>query len=434
MDLTPDDARHLVSRTGFGTHPSEIAALTGLSRAEAVETVLDTVREKPKTRLPAWTSEAPRRRRELVRELGDPKDVQKLFRERALELKAWWLREMIETDSPLTERLTLFWHNHFTSSVRKVRRPKLLVWQNQLLRRRALGNFRSFVGDVARDPAMLVYLDNFRSFEGRLNENFARELLELFTLGEGHYTEADVTEAARAFTGWTVDRRNGEFRKAVFRHDRGQKTFLGKTGDFDGDDILDIVFEQPRCARYVTGKLWREFVTTPLAESDHARLARTFRENGFELRPVVQAILGHEAFWSDENRATRIKSPAELVIGTIRTLELQVPDDRLLVRACRVLGQDVFDPPNVKGWPGGNAWIASNTLLRRVTLMSRAARLPSAIEDPAGWLGDVFADEPIDLRIQRVLLAAPGVQDSAATDSVRQFVAQILTDPSYQLA
>jgi uncharacterized protein (DUF1800 family) len=149
---------------------------------------------------------------------------------------------------------------------------------------------------------------------------------------------------------------------------------------------------------------------------------------------VVQAILGHEAFWSDENRATRIKSPAELVIGTIRTLELQVPDDRLLVRACRVLGQDVFDPPNVKGWPGGNAWIASNTLLRRVTLMSRAARLPSAIEDPAGWLGDVFADEPIDLRIQRVLLAAPGVQDSAATDSVRQFVAQILTDPSYQLA
>jgi uncharacterized protein (DUF1800 family) len=435
MRLDEDDARHLVSRTGLGTHPSEVAALAGQIRREAIDRVIDARRLTPSTSPPTWTAAPPRPGRELARELGDRKKVQKLLRERALELKTWWLREMIETDCPFTERLTLCWHNHFTSSFRKVRRPKLLFWQNKLLRRHALGNFRTFVREVGRDPAMLVYLDNIGNFAGRLNENLARELLELFTLGEGHFAETDVKAAARALTGWTVSRSNGEFRNARRRHDTGTKTFLGRTGAFDGDDIIDIIFEQPQCARHVVRKLWREFITTPLAAADHHRLAELLRQNEFELRPLVRTILRHDAFWSANNRGTRIKSPVELVVGLVRTLGLTVPDDRLLVKACRALGQDVFDPPNVKGWAGGEAWIASNTLLRRVMVLSRASRAPSrASSDPETWLAELYHDDPLDVRMQRVLLARPAVAKSPPVDSPRQFLGQLLTDPSYQLA
>lgn len=435
MKLTHDDARHLVVRTGLGGHPSEIAAMVGDTRQRAVGRLLDAVQTRASTRPPSWTAEPPRPRPVLVRELGSPQKVEEMFRERMIDAKAWWVREMVETDSPLTERLTLFWHNHFTSSMRKVRRPKLLFWQNQLLRRHALGNFRTLLHEVAQDPAMLVYLDNFRNFAGAPNENFARELLELFTLGEGHYTEADVKAAARAFTGWTVSRRNGEFQNRRHAHDSGEKTFLGETGRFDGADVIDIILQKRQCAQFVTEKLWDAFVGTPIEPGQQRKLATKFREEEFELRGVVEAILRDEAFWSAGNRATMIKSPVELVVGTVRTLELDVPDDRLMVRACRALGQDLFDPPNVKGWAGGTSWIAANTLLRRVRLMLRASTLQSTIPGQIDeWLGGLWADEPLDLRIQRVLLAVPAVQSSPSTDSPRRFVAQLLTDPSYQLA
>ena len=197
---------------------------------------------------------------------------------------------MLATDQPLTERMVLFWHNHFTSSFQKVRYPAALLRQNALFRREALGNFATLLKDVARDPAMLIYLDGMRSVARQPNENFARELLELFTLGEGHYSEADIKAAARAFTGWTVDRETGEFRSRDHEHDDGEKTFLGQTGRFDGEQIIAILLRHPRTAETIVEKLWREFVSLKPDPAEVKRLAASFR-NGYEIKPLMRSIL-----------------------------------------------------------------------------------------------------------------------------------------------
>jgi len=207
---------------------------------------------------------------------------QRQIRDQMIALRAWWYQEMIATDSPLTERMVLFWHGHFTSSIRKVRWPALLYRQNVVLRQHALGNFRDLLHAIARDPAMLIYLDGQTNRSSRPNENFARELLELFTLGLGHYTERDIKKAARAFSGWTVDWRTGTFAFNVRRHDGGVKEFMGRRGSFNGDDIIDILLEQPRTAEHITEKLWREFIgerpeTYAWAEEVYARLGEPGR-------------------------------------------------------------------------------------------------------------------------------------------------------------
>jgi uncharacterized protein (DUF1800 family) len=190
---------------------------------------------------------------------------------------------MLATDQPLVEKMTLFWHNHFTSSVQKVRYIPSLYWQNVLFRREALGNFATLLKAVARDPAMLIYLDGVRSVARQPNENFARELLELFTLGEGHYSEADIKAAARAFTGWSIDRETGRFQDHGQFHDDGEKTFLGQTGRFGGDDIVAILLRQPRTAETIVEKLWREFVSLKPDGAEVTRLAAVFRAGGYEM-------------------------------------------------------------------------------------------------------------------------------------------------------
>jgi uncharacterized protein (DUF1800 family) len=218
---------------------------------------------------------------------------------------------------------------------------------------------------------MLIYLDNAGSRKQAPNENFAREVMELFTMGEGHYGERDVKEAARAFTGYSLDRETGTYRWRPLLHDRGEKTVLGRTGRFEGKDVIDILLARPETAEFVTGKLWREFVSSVLDAKEVQRLATVFRDARYEVKPLMRAMFLSDAFWSDANRGVLVKSPVELVVGTLRLFQVQPMDLRPAVIACAALGQNPFAPPNVKGWPGGEAWINSSTLLGRKQLVER---------------------------------------------------------------
>ena len=380
--LSADDARHLLVRTGFAALPGEIAKFEGLTRAEAVRRILAGARTEAATAPPGWTKDAP-----VLRPPGRTATVEerRAFRaarnEEGLQLVGWWYREMAATPSPLTERMTLFWHNHFTSAFRKVRAPILLFRQNATLRRHALGNFRKLVDAMAADPAMIVYLDSLQNRRGKPNENFARELLELFTLGEGQgYTETDIKEAARAFTGWSLERDTGEFRFRPFLHDDGEKTFMGRTGRFNGTDIIEIVLRQARVAEYIAEKAWREFVSEMPDPAEIKRIAARFRAGDYEIKVLIGEMLLSREFWAPENRGRLVRSPVELIVGTLRQFELPQPDDRILALLGRALGQEPFNPPNVKGWPGGNAWINANTLLVRQQLLRRlmAGTVPGA--------------------------------------------------------
>jgi len=458
-----EEARHLLSRTGFEAPLQRIDAYARLSRREAVERELDSVTQVARSAPPSWTGEWDRPGR--VRQMG-PEERQQYQKEliaRGLELKGWWLGEMATTASPLTERMTLFWHNHFTSSLQKVRSPVLMYRQNLLLRRHALGSFAELLHAISRDPAMLVYLDTAQNRRGQPNENFARELMELFTLGEGHYGEQDIREAARAFTGWSIEPATGEFKYRPFLHDDGQKAVFGRSGDLNGDDVLDALLARPETSRFVVAKLWREFVSpAPANEHERAeleRVARTFRETGYSVRAALRDLLLTEAFWAPVNRGALVKSPAEFVVGTMRQFHVEYSDPLPFVLAMGQLGQDLFAPPNVKGWPGGEAWISSKTLLARKQFLERLMRVdeirPLAMQPEMRRAADLgkpmagrFAQAMQGIRfsgqdwlkpfagredaMQNVLLALPPAGAGGGAQGI-ELARALVSDPVYQL-
>jgi uncharacterized protein (DUF1800 family) len=382
-----DDARHLLNRTGFGAQPREIATYAALSRREAVERLLADAGRAARTPPPEWVREAivpPRELRQSTPEARKQFLAQEI--RRGFDLRTWWLEEMLATPSPLTERMTLFWHNHFVSSQQKVRYTKLMYEQNVLLRRHATGNFGKLLHAVSKDPAMVIYLDSASNRKGKPNENFAREVMELFTLGEGKFTEADVREAARAFTGWSIDPDSGDFRWRPALHDEGVKTVLGRSGNFDGDAVLDILLARPATAEFVVAKLWREFVSPEPDPAEVRRIAAGFRLADYEIKVALRELLLAPAFWAQDARGALIKSPVELVVGTMRALDFQVGDPLPLALVVAQLGQNLFSPPNVKGWPGGEAWINSSTLLARKGFAERVFR---ADEMPTVAMGEL---------------------------------------------
>jgi uncharacterized protein (DUF1800 family) len=228
---------------------------------------------------------------------------------------------------------------------------------------------------ASRDPAMVIYLDSAANRKGKPNENFAREVMELFTLGEGNYGENDIKEAARAFTGWSIEPETGEFRFLPALHDDGEKTVLGRTGNLTGEAVLDILLEQPKTAEYLVGKMWREFISPQPDPAEVKRIAALFRDARYDLRTPVRALLVSDAFYAPRNRGTLIKSPVDLIVGTLRQFQFQTGDMLPFVFATSQLGQVLFAPPNVKGWPGGEAWINSTTLLRRKAFLDRLFRV-----------------------------------------------------------
>jgi uncharacterized protein (DUF1800 family) len=366
--------------------------------------------------------------------------------------------------------MTLFWHDHFVSSQQKVRIARLMYGQNAMLRTNALGNFGALLHAAAKDPAMLLYLDGAQNRKGQPNENFAREVMELFTLGEGHYTEQDVKEAARAFTGWSLNRETGEYLFRPGLHDFGSKTVLGRSGNFDGDAVLDILLAQSSTAEFVTAKLWREFVSPDPDASEIRRIAQAFRASSYDIKVALRAILLSDAFWARENRGTLVKSPVEFIVGTLRQLEVQPPSGLPFAIVSAGMGQNLFSPPNVKGWPGGNAWIDANTLLARKQFVDRLARADevpqrmTAVAMPQGnenddkaraqrlareadrgvrnvhfdagtWLASRKGSTPADKEhaAQALLLALPPQTPPPAGDDALGFVRATLQDPVYQL-
>ena len=384
-----EEARHLLSRAGFSPTEPEVRQYAALSRQEAVDRLLRGVRTEAQTPPPDWINE-PIERPAQMRQLSDEerKAYQQRLARRGFDLRAWWMSEMLATPTPLTERMTLFWHNHFVSSLQKVRAPQLMYRQNVLLRRHAVGNFGELLHAVAKDPAMIIYLDAASNRKGAPNENFAREVMELFTLGEGNYTEQDIKEAARAYTGWSLERETGTFLWRPNFHDSGVKTVLGKTGNFDGDAVLDVLLAQPAAAEFIVKKLWMEFVSTdtalPANQAEIRRIAAAFRNSRYEIKVVLTGIFTSPRFYAPENYANLVKSPVELVAGTVRQLGIRYSDPIPFVFVTAGLGQNLMAPPNVRGWPGGETWINSTTLLARKQFVERMFRVDEMREMAGG--------------------------------------------------
>lgn len=417
-------ARLLLSRTGFGAPPAQVAALAPLEREAAVDRILAGSRTEPASAPPPWTAEALLHppRKQLSEE--EKKALRDTETQRGLALRGWWLQEMATTPSPVTEKLTLFWHGHFVSGQSKVKSAQLMYRQNALLRREALGNFATLLHDIARDPAMLRYLDTAGSRKGEANENFAREVMELFTLGEGHYSEQDIREAARAFTGWQLDPASGEPVFRPRRHDDGAKTVLGRSGTLDGDAVLDTLLAQPATTRFITRKLWLYLVSPTPDEATVNRLAAGFGRD-YQIKPLVRALLLTPAFW--QSCGQQVKSPVELTVGTVVTFGATVPDWPALAQLNRRLGQDLFDPPNVRGWPGGDAWINSDSLLLRKQFLDSLTR-PGG-NKPRPQIAPDWLQRYPDARQWLPALAAANPLPATPLPALRQ----LLQDPAYQL-
>jgi uncharacterized protein (DUF1800 family) len=395
--LGEDRARRLLTRAGFAPSAAEVARFAPLTQPEAVDRMLAEVVQVASTPAPPWVDERILLVREYRTMSADEQRADLRNRVRmGLELKGWWLREMSSTRSPLTERMTLFWHSHFVSAQPKVRWAQLMYRQNALLRRHALGRFDLLLHEIARDPAMLVYLDTALNRRGAPNENFAREVMELFTLGEGRYAEVDVKEAARAFTGWSFDPETSRFLFRRLAHDGGQKTVLGRTGAFDGDAVLDILLAQPSTAEFIVNKLWREFVS-PLPDPSRVRpIAAQFRSSGWRIDVAVRALLLQPELVQRSEDNALVKSPVELVVGLLRQSGGELVAPVAAAVALAGMGQNLFAPPNVRGWPGGNAWINTTTLLARKQFIERTLTSPASQREPHVPMAQPVAENDVE--------------------------------------
>ncbi len=402
-DLTPiaakdwnaDRAAHLLERAGFGGTPQEIERISAMLPEDVVRELIErkgvdnshlapfdesnihdpSIDNFPESR-PATTTLAKVKGEALgvkVKPHGNRKMqpvVNKFFywlRASRLEtdrLAYWWANRMLTSNAPLEEKMALFWHGHFANNEEKVRDYRKMKRQLGLFHAKGIGNFRELLIGAAQDPAMLAFLDAGVNVKGAPNENFAREIMELFTMGVGNYSEKDIREAARAFTGWNYE--GVEFKKIDAKHDDGVKNVLGKSGNFDGVQVIDIILEQPVTAEFVAGKLYRYFVRQDLSDGTKKQLAAVLRDNNYELAPLLKTMLLSKDFYSAPSVATRIKSPVELAVSTYKKIGLrEVPGVPDFNDATEALGQRLFRPPTVAGWAQGKSWITPGLLLER---------------------------------------------------------------------
>jgi hypothetical protein len=417
--LTQRLAAHLLRRAGFGGSPEEVQRYSSMSVAQAVDSLI----HFPQANVPP--PELFDRRTVLLQiraYRGNRQEAKALLRQvhqgerRALNrLRVWWLNRMLTTPAPLQEKMTLYFHGHFTTYVDY---SPLVYRQNELFRRYAVGNLRSLVHDVSKDAAMLIYLNNDSNVASHPNENYARELMELFTLGVGHYTERDVRESARAWTGWRFNRFTQQVHYDPRLHDDGVKTFLGRTGNFDGDDIVDIIFQRPECARFFAANLLNYFVyNNPEPELVDA-VADLLRRNDYELAPALGTLFSSNVFYGERAYRALVKSPAEYVVGTYKALGLQRMDSRAAA-AMGAMGQVLFRPPNVAGWPGGQNWLSSGTMVARQNFLAHT--IDSQTLEQSSWLGSV----PMQPKLAADRIVATLLQRDAAPAAVFELQAQL---------
>jgi len=353
-------AAHLFMRAAFGGTQAEIGMLGSLPREEALNLLLADAPLPPPPG--AWVSE-PYITEGLTQE--QLMELQRLNRERIDQLINWWVELMRGALYNLREKMALFWHGHFATEADVVNLAQWLFIHTDMLRRNTLGNFRTFLKEMWKDPAILIYLDGNQNNRIHPNENFARELLELFTMGVGNYTEQDIKEAARAFTGWRVDRTTLTSYFVPNRYDSSVKTFLGQSGNFDGDAIIDIILQQSVTATFICHKLYQFFVSPEVDDTRVTALADIFRNNDYEIKPVLRAMFESDYFYDENSVGVIIKSPVHLTISSVRQFAATTVDPTYMFVASRLLDQILLDPPNVAGWPGQRAWISPTTLALR---------------------------------------------------------------------
>jgi uncharacterized protein (DUF1800 family) len=433
--LSYEEARHFALRTGDAALPNGIERLLPLTRTQAVDLVLSGLRNQSVLPPPAWFRDARLNTATMTPEERTAYASLRAAQQR--ELVSWWYLEMLSTPSPLTERLVFFWHNHFTSSQSKVNSAQMMYRQNALFRDAGTYDFGALLRGIVRDPAMLVYLDNNRNIARAPNENLARELMELFTLGIGNYTEEDVRQVARALTGYTVNATTDAFLYDSRNHDNGQKTILGRTGNFDGDNVAQILLTHPKTAELIVGKLWREFVSTTPNPAERTRLAGVFASSGFQMRPLLRALFLSEAFWAPANRAGLIKHPHEFTVHIARQLALPLRESVNLPGQGVSMGLDLLNPPTVKGWPGHFAWISTMTLPVRQRYITTATTIyrnevaPALYGTTAARLPTVDAAMLARLNAQ-YLSAAPTYTQPAAPLPLITALQSVMLDAAFQ--
>jgi hypothetical protein len=478
-DSDPFDATkaaHLLNRAGFGGTPEEIEKVQKLGPQKAVDWLMDfpdaPADEENEGDSPDLSSIAgsPASFREYAQQFvgkspEEKKQLQQQFQQANHEAMqattTWWLNRMAFGPYPMQEKMTFFWHGHFTTSAKDERAAQLMWRQNELLRRYSVGNFEPFVRAISRDPAMLDYLNNNENRKAHPNENYARELMELFTLGIGNYTETDVKQGARSFTGWGHDGVDFVYRRN--QHDEGIKTFLGETGAFDGDDVISIILRQPACPRFISAELFKYLVYDNTDAGLSTALAQLLYENHYSLRPTLRTMLTSRAFYSPQALGAQIKCPVQLFIGTVRMLGLNMPPTAAVQSALNQMGQLPFMPPNVRGWPGGRMWINTSTLFIRyntglwlaggdVPALGRVTRkgdnspprpglgktvdfdpnaTGSAQEVVDKWVARLI-QRPIEAGQRQVLIDALG-PDPTKPEALRKVVQLIVSMPEYQL-
>jgi uncharacterized protein (DUF1800 family) len=365
--------QHLMWRAGFGSAVEQLADLTKYTPKQFYKALVKASDKKPEyinvaddylQGLYMGIEEVGRQQQRKELTADEKKMIQQKNRDGVRNLNIYWLHEMVNSSAQLREKMAFFWHGHFAC------RNLNIFFQQGLLdviRRNSLGNFGTLLKEVSKNAAMLNFLNNQQNRKDHPNENFAREVMELFTLGRGNYTETDVKEAARAFTGWSATIKGDYiFRKG--QHDFGSKTVLGKTGNFDGDEVLDILLQQKETARFVTKKLYKFLVNEQPDEAKVEWLADRFYKNDYAISKLLEDIFTSDWFYEEKNIGAKIKSPVELIVGIQRMLPMKFEREEALLLIQRSLGQLLFYPPNVAGWPGGKNWIDSSTLMMRMRI------------------------------------------------------------------
>ena len=358
------DLQHLYWRAGFGIGPKQLLAMSNYNKKDVVDSIF---KESSRiTNLKVDTSEIDHFTTQLVlKDKQKRQEFREISNKKLKDYNALWVDRLIHTSEPFRERMTLFWANHFVCNDKNIFHVQQY---NNTLRTHALGDFGDFVKAISKEAAMLKYLNNKQNRKQKPNENFARELMELFTLGEGHYMEKDIKESARAFTGYN-NTFEGEFILRKLQHDYDFKTFFGHTGRYDGDDIIDIILQQKQCARFICRKIYSYFVNETIDENRVEELATIFHQD-YNIEKLMRHLFMSNWFYDEQHIGAKIKSPIELLIGICKTVPIEFNNAKDLLKIQKLLGQILLNPPNVAGWKGGKSWIDSNTIMLRLKLPS----------------------------------------------------------------
>jgi len=356
--------QHLYWRAGFGINPKVLGKLRNKTKKELVNNLFISSKSSTPIKITSFSDiEMYKNFKKLNSD--QKKNLQKLNKKNIVEFNVAWVNRIFNPTELLRERMTLFWANHF---VCKAQNAFHIQQFNNILRENALGNFGDFVKEVLKSASMIKYLNAKQNKKQRPNENFSRELMELFTLGVGNYSEKDIKEAARSFTGWT-HKLNGDFILKTKQHDFGEKEFFGQTGKFGGDDIIDIILQQKQCSKFICEKIYNYFVSTNINTVHINEMVEVFFPN-YDISKLMKHLLMSKWLYNNAFIGTKIKSPIELIVGINNTVPIQFEKDKQLIYLQKILGQQLLNPINVAGWKGGQSWIDTNTLMIRLKLPS----------------------------------------------------------------